>query len=106
VDGCANDLASAQKATSAAYATIEPVIEGVQQTIDQVRAKAEAAEQATNAETQLRMKIAILANPRRRCRSRAHDRPRRIKAAHRNDPSNAGTRGKSIRCDRSGSRPR
>jgi methyl-accepting chemotaxis protein len=57
----ANDLASAQKATSAAYATIEPVIEGVQQTIDQVRAKAEAAEQATNAETQLRMKIAILA---------------------------------------------
>jgi methyl-accepting chemotaxis protein len=44
----ANDLASAQKATSAAYATIEPVIEGVQQTIDQVRAKAEAAEQCGN----------------------------------------------------------
>jgi methyl-accepting chemotaxis protein len=57
----ADHLADAQKATSAAFATIEPVVEQVQESVERVRARAAAAEESANADTQRWMKIAVLA---------------------------------------------
>jgi methyl-accepting chemotaxis protein len=52
-------LADEAKATTAAYATIEPVIETAQQSIGRVYMAADAAEQAANAGTLLQMKVVI-----------------------------------------------
>jgi len=52
-------LADQQKATSAAYATIEPLVERVQQTINRSSSDADAAEQEANAGTLRQMQVAI-----------------------------------------------
>jgi methyl-accepting chemotaxis protein len=57
--GAALLLADEQKATSAAYATVEPVIGTAQQSIARAYADGDAAEQASNAGTLLQMKFAI-----------------------------------------------
>jgi methyl-accepting chemotaxis protein len=53
-------LANEQKATSDAYAAIEPSIEAILASVKETHAKAEAANQASRADTRLHMQIAIL----------------------------------------------
>ena len=53
-------LAREQKATSDAYAAIEPVIDAVQQAVEKVRSEAETTDAALRAATTLRMQLAIL----------------------------------------------
>jgi methyl-accepting chemotaxis protein len=55
----AGEVANAQKETSAAYATIEPVIQTIEKSIESLNASAKAGNLASRADTALQMQIAI-----------------------------------------------
>jgi len=56
----ANEVANAQRETSAAYAAIEPITEQIQKTVKELNANASAANQQSRADTALQMQAAIV----------------------------------------------